>query len=93
MPFFAAFGGGECARCGALDFRAYKCAADGADWKDILFSIFSGVSVGPGTLVRPPLTVCTGLQRRHEVMPPYGSRPVTALPPQPDRPRTDMRGK
>ena len=29
----------------------------------------------------PPLTVCTDLQRRHEVMPPYGSRTVTTLTP------------
>ena len=29
----------------------------------------------------PPLTVCTDLQRRHEVMPPYGSRAVTTLTP------------
>ena len=59
-------------------FRAYKCAADGANEKDIRFSIFPGVSVGRGDPTPPLLTVCTDLQRRHEVMPPYGSSPFTA---------------
>ena len=62
-------------------FRAYKCAADGANEKDIRFSIFPGVSVGRGDPTPPLLTDCTDLQRRHEVMPPYGSRPVTTLTP------------
>ena len=60
-------------------FRAYKCAADGADWKNIRFSIFPGVSVGQGDPTPPLLTVCTDLQRRHEVMPPYGSSPENRI--------------
>ena len=36
-------------------------------------------SVGRGDPTPPLLTVCTDLQRRHEVMPPYGSSPENRI--------------